>query len=63
MNESMLIWVAVVSIVLLAFVFRAIEKFREENNASQKPLHCLELGEEKDVFYCPGDEWYECEDL
>ena len=65
MNETMITWMAVVAIVLLAFLFRAIEKFRLESHASSSShFHCLELSNEEEEFFCPGDnEWYECEDL
>ena len=64
MNETMITWMAVVAVLLLAFLFRAIEKFREESNASHQSFHCLELSNEEEEFFCPGDkEWYECEDL
>ena len=63
MNEIMLIWSAVVATVLLAFLFRAIENFRKENNHSNKPVHCLELSDNKEEFYCPGDEKFDTEDF
>lgn len=62
MNEIMIIWSTVVSVVVLAFFFRAIENFRKENNPSHKSIHCLEMGDNKEVFYCPGDEEYDTED-
>ena len=63
MNEAMVIWFTVISLVMIAFVLRAIEKFREENSHSNKPIHYFELAKEKEVFYCPGDDWGENDDL
>ena len=62
MNEIMVIWSAVVSVVVLAFFFRAVENFRKENNPSHRRIHCLEFVDNKELFYCPGDEEFDTED-
>lgn len=62
MNEAMIIWFSVIALVLLAFVLRAIEKFREENAHPNKPVRYFEMARERDVFYCPGDDWSDIDD-
>ena len=62
MNETMIIWFSVITLVLLAFVLRAIEKFRETNWNSEKPIKLIEMAKEKELFYCPGDEWFDTDE-
>ncbi len=55
MNETMIIWMSVIAAVLLAFVLRGIQKFRESAHAG-KPARFIEYAKDKEIFYCPGDE-------
>ena len=55
MNETMIIWMAVIAAVLLAFVLRGIQKFRETAHDG-KTARFLEYAKDKEIFYCPGDE-------
>ena len=55
MNETMIIWMCVISVVLLAFVLRGIQKFRESAHAG-KSARFIEYAKDKEIFYCPGDE-------
>ena len=56
MNETMIIWSSVIAAVLLAFLLRAIQKFRETNRQVGKPARFIEIAKDKELFYCPGDE-------
>ena len=56
MNETMIIWSSVIAVVLLAFVLRGIQKFRESNLHAGKSARFIEIAKDKELFYCPGDE-------
>ena len=65
MSQPMIVWCIIAGVLLCAFVFRAIEwyyiKYRHNGH---KPIHFLEMGQEKDIFYVPVDmEDDEFEDL
>lgn len=69
MNQSMIIWCVMAGVLLSAFILRSVVKLIE-NRGSRNPrhthlhlhphtsTHILEMGEEKDMFFIPGD----CED-
>lgn len=65
MNQSMIVWCAIAGVLLCAFVFRAIEQYYAEcRRNGRKPMHLLEIGKEREIFYIPGDvEDDEFEDL
>lgn len=52
MYQPMIIWAITVGIVIIALAYKTFHK-------SHKPVghsgHILEIGNEKDLFYCPGD--------
>jgi len=55
----------IAGVLLCAFVFRAIEQYYAEcRRNGRKPMHLLEIGKEREIFYIPGDvEDDEFEDL
>lgn len=55
MNETMIIWMSVIAVVLLAFILRGVQKFRETAHAG-KSARFIEIAKDKELFYCPGDE-------
>ncbi|MDE6360735.1 MAG: hypothetical protein K2L39_05880 [Muribaculaceae bacterium] len=58
MDQPMIIWCVIMGILLLTFVFHAVEKLREQRRQSPLPHrhhHLIELGREREMFYIPGD--------
>lgn len=52
MYQPMVTWAIIVCILILAFTLRAIEKVRK---GSKPHKHFIEMGTERELFYCPGD--------
>ncbi|MDD4514179.1 hypothetical protein [Massilibacteroides sp.] len=48
----MIFWITIVCVLFLGFTFRAIEKVHKASNPNG---HIIEMGKERDLFYCPGD--------
>lgn len=56
MDQPMIVWCVIAGVLLFAFVFRAIEKYYVEcRHNHHETIHLVELGEEKEMFYIPGD--------
>ncbi|CCX47536.1 unknown [Bacteroides sp. CAG:927] len=57
MSQPMIVWCTIAGLLLLAFLFRAIERYFTEchPNNSNKPRHLFEVGKDKDIFFVPGD--------
>ena len=62
MSEPMIVWAIIIAVLVLAFVFRSIEKFRK---MTKRKNHIIECGTEKEMFFCPGDKriWDEFDDM
>ena len=54
MNDPILNWLLIVSLLFLVFLFRAISKFRTKCNQGNS-TRFLEMGSEEEMFYIPGD--------
>ena len=54
MNDPILNWLLIVSLLFLVFLFRAISKFRTKCNQNNN-TRFLEMGSEEEMFYIPGD--------
>lgn len=52
MNDPILNWLMIVSLLFLVFLFRAISKFRTKGSNNAR---FLEMGSEEEMFYIPGD--------
>ncbi len=56
MIYPMIVWCVIAGVLSGAFIFRAIEWLcREYRNHDNRPIHFIEIGDEKDIFYIPGD--------
>lgn len=55
MNDPILNWLLIVSLLFLVFLFRAISKFRTKCNQGNSTTRFLEMGSEEEMFYIPGD--------
>lgn len=56
MGQPVIIWSIIAGVLLCAFIFRAIERYRTDfHGRGCKPRHLFEIGKEKDIFYIPGD--------
>lgn len=56
MTEPMIVWCAIAGVLLLAFLFRAVERYYAEcRHTGRKPRHVIEIGKEREMFYIPGD--------
>lgn len=56
MNHPMIVWCVIAGVLLCAFLFRAVERYSSEcRHRDHKSWHILEKGEDKDIFYVPGD--------
>lgn len=60
-SQPVLVWSAIMLLMVVAFVVRAIEKIRMSRTLDKKRHHFIEMAQEKELFYCPGDEWFEKE--
>lgn len=52
MTHSMIVWSGIIIVIVLAFILRAIEKCHHIKDFR----HLIEMSEEEEMFYCPGDE-------
>ncbi|MEJ8769231.1 hypothetical protein [Prevotella sp. HCN-7019] len=57
MNVYIITWAFIVGILILTFVFRAIENFRKECSNKENDSHFFEISKDNELFYCPGDEY------
>ena len=55
MNDPVLNWLVIVSLLLLVFLFRAISKFRTKCNGTNNGTRFFEMGSEEEMFFIPGD--------
>ena len=56
MTEPMIVWCTIAGVLLLAFLFRAVERYYTEcRHTDRRPRHVIEIGKERDMFYTPGD--------
>lgn len=56
MNHPIIVWCVIVSVLLCALLFRAVERHNSEcSHRDHKPRHIFEIGKDKDIFYLPGD--------
>ncbi len=55
MNGTMTIWIIIVSLLILIFIFRAINNFRKECSRDKKKPHIIEISTSDEIFFCPGD--------
>lgn len=56
MSQQMIIWCIIVGVLLFAFALRAFERlYLKCHNDRKKAHHIFELGNEREMFYCPGD--------
>lgn len=55
MNQQVVIWMAVVALMLLAFLIRELLITRKAVGTHRHRRHVVEMGKEFDMFYCPGD--------
>lgn len=55
MNGPMIVWMVVVAVLLTAFVWRVIEQCRKCSKGGRSGRKVFEVGEEGEMFYCPGD--------
>lgn len=56
MNHPMITWCVTAAILLCAFLFRTIRRHASGSTQSHSgSRHFLELGNEKEIFFIPGD--------
>lgn len=61
-NGTVTLWAAIVSLLLVAFLFKGLAKVLEsKRNRGGRP-RLVEMGKEKEIFFVPGDEYLEGED-
>ena len=60
-SQPVLVWSAIVLLMIVAFAIRAIEKIRMSHSADKRRHRFIEMAKERELFYCPGDEWLERE--
>lgn len=61
MNYQMTIWIILVGCLILGFLFRCIEKVREERTGKH---NILEVGDENEIYgYDFGEQFEDFEDL
>ena len=56
MTHSMIVWSCIITIIVLAFVFRVVEKCYQAKDFRKKHIHLIEMSKEEEMFYCPGYE-------
>ena len=62
MTHSMIVWSCIITIIVLAFILRAVEKCYLAKDSRKKHIHLIEMGKEEEMFFCPGDENIEVKD-
>lgn len=55
MTTPVIVWTIVIAVMIIAFAVRAIEKLRMSPKHLKQRHHIIEIGEESEMFYCPGD--------
>ena len=56
MTHSMIVWSCIITIIVLAFILRAVEKCYLAKDSRKRHIHLIEMSKEEEMFYCPGDE-------
>ena len=62
MTHSMIVWSCIITIIVLAFILRAVEKYYLAKDSRKRHIHLIEMSKEEEMFYCPGDENMEVKD-
>ena len=62
MNEQTIVWTSVIVLMVVAFIVRGTGKFLHTDQM-RKHRRVIEVGKENDMFYCPGDQYDNEEDL
>lgn len=60
-NQPVFVWSAIMMLMVVAFVARAISRMRLSNDSTQRRHRFIEIAKERELLYCPGDEWLEKE--
>lgn len=55
MTLPMIVWCVIAGVLLLTFVFKAIERHSAGTHHCGVRHHILEIGKERDIFFLPGD--------
>lgn len=64
-SQPVIIWSAIILLMVVAFAVRMIEKMRmshhldKQGHLNKHRHHFIEIAKEKELFYCPGDEWFD----
>ena len=53
MTFSTIVWGGIITIMIAAFIFRAIEKYHLSKNFQKKYIHLIEMDKEEDLPYHP----------
>ena len=56
MTHSMIVWSCIITIIVLAFILRAVEKCYLAKDFRKRHIHLIEMSKEEEMFYCPGDD-------
>ena len=62
MNEQTIVWTSVIVLMVVAFIVRGTGKFLHTHHM-RKHRRVIEVGKENGMFYCPGDQYDNEEDL
>lgn len=53
MTFSTIVWGGIITIIIAAFIFRAIEKYHLSKDFQKKYIHLIEMDKEEDLSYHP----------
>ncbi|MBQ2858556.1 MAG: hypothetical protein IJX44_09675 [Bacteroidaceae bacterium] len=53
MTFSTIVWGGIITIIIVASIFRAIEKYHLSKNFQKRNIHLIEMDKEEDLSYHP----------
>ena len=56
MTHSIIVWSGILLIIVLAFIFRVMEKCQHAKNLIKRHIHLIEMDKEEKMLFCPDDE-------
>lgn len=56
MTHSMIVWSGIIIVIVLAFIWGAMEKCHHIKDFRKRHIHLIEMSKEEEMYYCPGDE-------
>ncbi len=62
MTQQLIIWFAVVIVMMMVFVTKGVRKLNTLYRLDKRVRGYVQLGSERDIFFCPGDEFMYDED-